>query len=134
MPAPVPSPQPPDPGDKLPTGEHLALNTEVKRWGIIPAVVAGLSAVLGTGGIIAFLVGYAGSVRAEAKDVAKGEVTVIAQRLDVIKGDVESVKTRVEAIDAGVSKDIRRLEQKIDDNAKEQRAMMGELLREVKKR
>lgn len=116
------------------SGEHPATNLEVKRWGVVPAVVAGLSAVLGTGGIIAFLVGYAGTVKAESRAAAKEEAQIVAQRFDVIKGDVEVLKLQVATIDAGVSKDIRRLEQKIDDNAKEQREVMREVLREVRKK
>ncbi len=131
-PLPEPPPRPPDAGDH-PTGEHLALSTEVRRWGIIPAVVAGLSAVLGTGGIIAFMIGWSSDVEAKARTAAKEEAQIVSQRFDVLKGDVEVVKIQVATVDAGVSKDIRRLEQKIDDNAKEQRAMSAEILRRLPK-
>lgn len=116
------------------SGEHPATNGEVKRWGWAHIVAAVVSAVGGSGGAIVFLLGYAHDVEARSLDAARHEVVLVAQRIDAMKTDSDATKIRLEAIDAGVAKDIRRLEQKIDDNAREQRAQMQEILREVKKR
>lgn len=146
-PPPQASPQPPQDDDvwRPPTGEvpavHLATNTEVKRWGLVPAVVAGLASVLGTGGIISFLLGFAGESRAQAVRAAEQIITVQSSRIDVLKGDVDIVKVRLEAVDAGVAENMRRLEQKVEESdrrsqarADEQEKILHEVLREVRKR
>lgn len=114
----------------MPTAEHPATNGEVKRWGLIPAVVAGLSAVLGTGGVIAFLVGYAGTVEAKAVTAAQAIATVQAQRGDVLAAEQKAQKERLEHIDAGLKVEIRQVREEVQEMRKELR----EVLREVKKR
>lgn len=126
---------------KLETGQHVALNTEVKKWGLIPAVVAGLSAVLGTGGIIVFLVGYASTVEAKAVVAAQAVAAVQSQRGDVLAAEQRAQKERLEAIDAGVARRLDELEKKVEaanrrseQRADQQEAMLREVLREVRKK
>ena len=119
------------------TGEHTvhqATNVEVKRsaWGAW--IAAAISGFIGAGGSVAFLVGFADSMRADARAEATRVDMVTAQRLDVVKGDVDVVKVRLEAVDAGVRGDMRRLEQKIDDATKAQDVKYDRILQELRKR
>lgn len=123
------------------SGEHPATNVEVRRWGWAHLVAAAVGAIGGTGAVIVFLVGYAGSVEAKAVAAAQAVAIVQAQRGDVLAAEQRAQKERLEAIDAGVARRLDELEKKVESaqrrseqRADAQEAMLREVLREVRKR
>lgn len=123
------------------TGEVAQTSAPVEktpdRMVALAPVIGAVLSVMFSGGGAAFLVGYASTVRAEARAEVAAGVSVVAQKADVVKGDVEALKQRVEAVDAGSTKAVENLRN--DMNAKfnmvmeardKDRALLLELVRE----
>lgn len=136
VPPPIPSPSVPDLGEED-TGEHPAVTgrPKKKRPSMAQTIAIGaVSTVLGSGGSVVFLLGFAERVEAKSVAAAQALATVQGQRVDVLADEQKIQKARLESIDAGVAETVRRLEKKIDAGAarsEERGNKQEEMLRQI---
>lgn len=104
-------------------------------------VITVVAALGGTGGAIAFLLGFAGESRAQAVEAAQGIAAVQSLRIDAISADNGATKKRLEEVDAGVARKLEALENKVDEadrrsaaRADKQEELVRQILFEVRKK